>query len=108
MNQAIIDRQVGAMRAQGLDALIAISPENVAYTTGFLVPSPPLLRWRHCLVVVTATRRLGMVVVDMEEFTVRDRVPIQDIRSWNEFTENPMDRLAELVTDLKLALSRIG
>lgn len=108
MNQAIIDRQVEAMWARGLDALIVISPENVAYTTGFLVPSPPLLRWRHCLGVVTAARQLGMVVVDMEESTVRDRVPIEEIRSWNEFTENPMDRLAELLTDLGLTQARVG
>ncbi len=44
MRETVIQRQRAAMEANGLDALVAISPENFAYTTGFVLPSQPLRR----------------------------------------------------------------
>ena len=38
-----------AAAAQGWEASIAISPENVAYTAGFTVPSQPVIRHRHAI-----------------------------------------------------------
>ena len=52
MRDSVIARQREEMTAAGLDALVAISPENFAYTTGFVVPSQPLMRWRHNAAVV--------------------------------------------------------
>lgn len=108
MNPEIIERQKKAMAAEGLDALIAISPENVAYTTGTLVPSQSLMRWRHAIAVVTADGRVAMLVIDMEETTVRGHGGIEDIRVYREFVDDPMDRLAEALTDLKLDRARLG
>ena len=53
MNQDIIDKCVAAMAEEDLDAIIALSPENFAYVTGFIVPSQPVLRWRHAAAVIT-------------------------------------------------------
>ena len=41
-----------AMDEAGLDAMVAVSPENFAYVAGFVVPSQPLMRWRHAIAVV--------------------------------------------------------
>jgi hypothetical protein len=41
MRPAVLDRQREAMAQAGLDAVVAISPENFAYTTGFVVPTQP-------------------------------------------------------------------
>ncbi len=71
MNQEIIEKQKKAMASEGLDALISISPENVAYTAGFVVPSQSLMRWRHAICIVTPDGRVTMLVIDMEETTVR-------------------------------------
>ena len=54
MRQEIIARQRKIMADNGLDALVAVSPENFAWTSGFVVPSQPILRWRHAMVVVKA------------------------------------------------------
>lgn len=108
MRQDVIPRQRDAMAKAGLDALIAMSPENFAYTTGFVVPSHPLLRWRHEMAVVTGDGRTAIVCVDMEESTVRKLAPGQDIRVWGEFTDKPMETLAELLTELGLADARLG
>lgn len=108
MRTDIIERQKAAMAEAGLDALVAISPENFAYGTGFIVPSQPLMRWRHAICVVAADGRTGIVAVDMEETTVRGKLPDADIRIWGEFTDQPMQTLAALLTDLGVTGGRIG
>jgi Xaa-Pro dipeptidase len=108
VRQEIIARQRKLMAEHGLDALIAVSPENFAWTTGFVVPSQPILRWRHAIVVVKADGTHAVVVVDMEETTVRNRLPGEDIRVWGEFTDSAMACLAGLVCDLGLSSARIG
>lgn len=108
MRDNAIQRMQGAMKDSGLDALIAISPENFAYCTGFVVPSQPLMRWRHAIAIVTADGASTVIAVDMEETTVRGHLPGHDIRVWGEFTDDPMQTLADTLTDLGLASGRIG
>ena len=108
MNPEIIVRQRKAMAERGLDALISMSPENVTYTTGIVVPSQSLMRWRHAIAVVTAGGEITMVVIDMEETTVRAHGGIKGLRVYREFTEDPMDKLCESLKDLKLEQAKIG
>ena len=108
MRTEIITRQRNVMLKNGLDALVAISPENFAYTVGFVVPSQPLMRWRHAMAVVTANGETVLVIVDMEETTVRERAPGTRFRVWGEFTDNPMQTLGDLLKELGLASSKIG
>jgi len=108
MRAEIIERQQQAMNEAGLDALVAISPENFAYTTGFVIPSQHLMRWRHAMAVVTLDGKTAIVSVDMEETTVRNKAPETDVRVWGEFSDNPMETLANLLTDLGLGSSKIG
>jgi Xaa-Pro aminopeptidase len=107
MRTTVIDRQREAMVREGLDALIAISPENFAYTTGFVVPSQPLMRWRHNAAVVTRTAT-ALLAVDMEATTVRSKAPGVEVRVWGEFTDSPMAVLARLLQDLGVAGGAIG
>jgi Xaa-Pro aminopeptidase len=108
MRAEVLMRQRSAMSAAGLDAMVAISPENFAYTTGFVVPSQPLMRWRHAMAIVTADAREAMVCVDMEETTVRQRAGDAALRVWGEFTDDPMAALAGLLSDLGLGGGAIG
>lgn len=108
MDREIIDKQKKAMVAEGLDALISISPENVTYTTGIVVPSQSLMRWRHAICIVTPDGRVVMVVIDMEETTVRAMGDIHGLKVYREFVEDPMDKLCEALADLKLERGRIG
>ena len=79
------------MAETGFDALVASSPENFTYTTGFVVPSQQLMRWRHAMAIVTRDGHEAMVIVDMEESTVRSRARDVDIRVWGEFTDEPKE-----------------
>ena len=108
MNQEIIAPLKKRIAAAGLDAIIAISPENVTYVSGFVVPSQSLMRWRHAACIVTADGRISMVAIDMEATTIRAHAGIDDLRIYREFTEDPMDKLAEALKDLKLDSRKIG
>jgi Xaa-Pro dipeptidase len=108
MRQEIIDRQVKAMRSAGLHAMISCSPENFAYLTGFVVPSQPLIRHRHAMVIVTADGKSAIFGVDMEATTIQRREPDTPRRIWAEFTDSAMAVLADQLQGLGLASSRIG
>ena len=103
MNQEILARLKQRIANHGLDALIAISPENVTYVSGFVVPSQSLMRWRHAICIVTADGQLTMVAIDMEAATVKAHAGIDDLRIYREFTDDPMEKLAEALRDLHLA-----
>jgi ectoine hydrolase len=108
MRADIISRQVKAMHAAGLDALISCSPENFAYATGFVVPTQPLMRHRHAMVIITADERTEIFGVDMEATTIKKREPAVPTRIWAEFSDDPMSILADQLTACGLARARIG
>jgi Xaa-Pro aminopeptidase len=96
------------MKAAGLDAMISCSPENFAYLTGFVVPSQPLIRHRHAMVIVTADAKTAIFGVDMEASTIERREPDTPRRIWAEFTDSAMLVLADQLRGLGLARARIG
>ena len=108
MRKEIVDRQVAAMKAAHLDAMISCSPENFAYLTGFVVPSQPLIRHRHAMVIVTADGKTAIFAVDMEATTIRRREPDTPATIWAEFTDKAMAVLAGQLKGLGLQSARIG
>jgi Xaa-Pro dipeptidase len=109
MRQDVIARQVSAMRAAGLDALLSVSPENFAYVTGFLSPTQPLMRWRHAMALVTDQGATALIVVDMEANTIAAKAPSGTaIAVWREFQFDAMAVLADVLTKHGLATARIG
>ena len=108
MNQDIIQRIISQLSKEGLDAVICISPENFAYVCGFVVPSQPIMRWRHAAVVITASGDTGVLAVDMEESTVQSRVGSTRIQIWGEFTDCPMEQLSTLLKEMGLGNAAFG
>ena len=108
MDQEIIARLRSRLAGAGVDAIIAISPENVTYVSGFVVPSQSLMRWRHAACVVTANGQVAMVAIDMEATTVKAHAGIDDLRIYREFSDDPMDKLAETLKDLKLDRAKVA
>jgi Xaa-Pro dipeptidase len=108
MRDSIVNRLKKMMTVQGLDAVVCISPENFGYVAGFIVPSQPLMRWRHAAAIVTADGNCAVLAVDMEDSTVRSRLNGVDVRIWGEFTDRPMSVLSDLLKDMDLSSARIG
>lgn len=108
MRRETVARQVEAMAARGLDAMVSCSPENFAYTTEFVVPSQSLLRHRHAMAVVTRDGEVALFGVDMEESTIRARAPQAKLAIWAEFSDDAMQVLAKLLWELGLSSAPIG
>ncbi|NJL71979.1 MAG: aminopeptidase P family protein [Candidatus Competibacteraceae bacterium] len=108
MHQRSVDRLAAAAAAGGIDGVICGSPENYAWLTGFVVPSHPLMRWRHAMVVVKADGTRAVLSVDMEASTVRRRLAGETVRVWREFGYDAMDRLADLLAELGLASATVA
>src|SRR3954470_12070840 len=109
MREDVIARQVAAMRAAGLDAVVSVSPENFAYVTGFLSPTAPIMRWRHAMALVTASGATALAVVDMEADTLRSKAPVgTEIAVWRKFAFDAMAVLADLLRKNRLATASIG
>jgi ectoine hydrolase len=108
MDQEIISRLRQRISGERLDAIIAISPENVTYVSGFVVPSQSLMRWRHAACILTADGWIAMVAIDMEATTVKAHAGIDDLRIYREFTDDPMEKIADTLKDLGLERGRVG
>ncbi|MHB1771724.1 MAG: M24 family metallopeptidase [Acidimicrobiales bacterium] len=92
----------------GMDAIVCMSPENVTYGLGLVIPSQSLMRWRHAAFVLTAEGRSAAVCVDMELTTLQAQRPDLEVRAWAEFTGSAMATLAGLLEDLGLDGGRVG
>lgn len=108
MRNEICQRVCRGMSEQGLDAVITVSPENFGYLNGYIVPSQPLMRWRHAVTVLKADGEKALVVIDMEESTVRNHDQESQVRVWGEFVDDPMEVLSHLLKDLGLSGSNLG
>lgn len=108
MNSDTLDRIVGLIIKDNLDAMLIVSPENFAYMAGFIVPSHHILRWRHACIIVMPDRTVRAFVVDMEESTVKRRLPGIEVMSWREFADDSMAELTEALKALGLERARIG
>jgi Xaa-Pro aminopeptidase len=108
MDQEIISRLRKRIQGERLDAIVAMSPENVTYVSGFVVPSQSLMRWRHAACIMTADGRIVMVAIDMEATTVKAHAGIDDVRIYREFTDDPMETIAVALRDLGLDSARVG
>lgn len=108
MRAEIVRRQVDALKRHGLDAMVSCSPENFAYVAGFVVPTQAMLRHRHAMAIITGDLRNEVFGVDMEATTIAKRLPETPLRVWAEFSDDAMKVLADQLSQLGLAKSRIG
>ncbi len=108
MREQVIARLHPALEEQGWDGLVALSPENFAYLAGFVVPSQPLMRWRHAAMVLPAGGDPAVMCIGVEEAMVRQRTGAAEVAVWSEFDDDPMVCLAALLEGLGLDRGRLG
>jgi Xaa-Pro aminopeptidase len=109
MDSFVIDRLQQAMDVQGVDGVIAFSPENVAYGAGYLVPSQTLhVRNRQFAVAVNRDGDSRMLLTSNEVAEAQTRSRIEELRSYDEFRDDPVAVLAGALNELGLTSARIG
>lgn len=103
---------LGAVRAalarEGIDALVAMSPENVGWVAGAAPPSQRSVRSRHAFCIVPVEGPTTMVTVALEAPYVRSKSWLDDFIAYEEFVDDPADVLADVLADRGLDSARIG
>jgi Xaa-Pro dipeptidase len=104
----VIEKLRAAARAEGFNALVAHSVDNVTYTAGFAVPTHAMNRFRRTITVLAGDDFACQIVVNVEENLAREKSRFKDIRSYNQFTENPSDLLADALIEAGVRSGRIA
>ena len=108
MEDPVIQKLRAAMKADRFDALVAHSLDNATYTAGFQVPSHAQNRFRRTITVLAGDDFGCQIVVNVEEALAREKSRFKDIRSYNQFTENPADLLADALIEAGVGAGRIA
>ena len=108
MEHEVIAKLRAAMKRAGHDALVAHSQDNATYTAGFLVPSHASNRFRRTITIIAGDRFAAQIVVNVEENLARQRSRFKDVRSYNQFTQDPADLLADALEEAGVATGRIA
>ncbi len=108
MEHQVFTKLRAEMAKDGLDALVAHSLDNATYTAGFQVPSHAMNRFRRTITVLAGSDFARQIVVNVEENLARERSRFADIRSYNQFTDNPSDLLADALIEAGVGSGRIA
>lgn len=109
VSDEILVKMRGAMEEAGVDVLVPMSPENLAYASGAAPPSQKTVRSRLAAAIVPAdVRDTEVITVKLEAAGVRSQSRLDRVTVYEEFVEHPIDAIAESLRDRGLADARIG
>lgn len=96
------------LESSGLDAVVAVSPENVTYTTGHFEYTLPTLRDRIAATIISTTDKPVYLVVDVVEGAAKRNSWISDVRGYKENKESPIRVLAAILEEQGLTRRRVA
>jgi len=102
------ERLTAQMVKRGMDALVALSPENVFYSTGAYIMTQKLIRDRLEIALFSQKREPIFIVCGIEESRAREETWIKDIRPYIEFKESPVQFLVDALIEMGLEKGCIG
>jgi len=97
-----------SMEANDLDALIAVSPWNVAYTAGTSFFTQRTIPERLALVLMVRAQEPVFIYCSIEEEHAKGESWIRQRRGYTEFADKPIAVLADVIGEMGLGRSRIG
>jgi Xaa-Pro dipeptidase len=101
-------RLEGLISARGLDAIVAIAPENTFYLSGVFIRTQVSIRDRVAVVIWPASSAPTLLVCNIEESLARSQGSIADVETYVEFADQPMEILAKLIRSRGLDRSVLG
>jgi Xaa-Pro aminopeptidase len=96
------------MAREGIDVLLASSPENVAYLAGVSPPSQRTVRSRHSIAVIPSEGATHQIVIRLEVGVVEKRTTADKLRIYDEFVDDPVLIAADVVEEIGAVESSIG
>jgi Xaa-Pro aminopeptidase len=104
----ILHKARRAMEEHELDALVPMSPENLAYASGAAPPSQRTVRSRLAGAIIPATGDTEVVTVKLEAPLVRTQSRLDRVTAYEEFVDDPVDVIAASLRERGLSEGRIG
>ncbi len=92
----------------GLEALVAMSPENLTYAAGAIAPSMRTVRSRLAACVIPTEGETEVIVVSVDAALLRERACVDTVTAYQEFLEHPIDVIAGSLERRGLNSGRIG
>lgn len=92
----------------GVDAVIAMNPENFTYASGVFVLTMRFVRARQAYVVFPAAGEPVVIACGIDGPQIKEATWIDEVRTYEEFVEQPVDILIATIRDLGLEKGRIG
>lgn len=96
------------MEQQGLDALVALTPENVLYFAETYIQTQTSIRERLAIAVMPLESEPAMIACKIEAPSVEEETWIQDKRYYVELQTSPIAMLADIIKEKHLENKRIG
>jgi Xaa-Pro aminopeptidase len=97
-----------SMDRAGLDVLVATSPESTSYLSGCYIQTQLVVRDRLALVVVPREGAETYIVCNIEEPLARSVGWIDDVHTYVEFADSPIDALAQVLEEKGLDKGRVA
>ena len=94
--------------ASDMDVVVAISPENVTYSSGVVVWTQRSLRDRLAMVVMSSKGDTTFLVAGQEAGYVGERSRVRDVRSYVAHGASPIQALVDVLREKGLTTGRIG
>lgn len=105
----VVAKVLDAMNGTGLDAVLPMSPENLAYASGAAPPSQKTVRSRLAGAIIPSDGAdTEVVTVKLEAGLVRSQSRLDRVTAYEEFVEHPIDVIAASLRERGLAEARIG
>jgi len=104
----IVGKLARAMERRRIDALVATSPENVAWASGAAPPSQKTVRSRLAAAIVPRSGESELVAVALEGPVVRTQSRLDAVRLYEEFVEDPVLVLADSLRSRELDEGVLG
>lgn len=104
----ILAKLDAAMEEHGLDALLATSPENVAWASGAAPPSQKTVRSRLAAAIVPRGGESELVAIALEGPVVRTQSRLRSLRLYEEFVEDPVLVFADSLAQRRLDEGTVG
>ncbi|MGH7358690.1 MAG: M24 family metallopeptidase, partial [Candidatus Rokuibacteriota bacterium] len=104
----ILARMRAAMAESGLDAVLPMSPENVAYASGVAIPSQRTVRSRLAGCVIPREGETDVVTVKLEAPLVESRSRLDHVTAYEEFVQDPVEAIAESLRERGAGSGRVG
>lgn len=96
------------MEQENLDALIALSPENVLYFAETYIQTQTSIRERLAIAIMPLESEPAIVACKIEQPTVDEETWIQDRRYYVELQCSPIAMMADVIKEKHLEAKRIG